>query len=137
MKVVSRIIDKRINALNVLFEISVGQYVEVAAEILKKNEFQRKRVKGSQTVYSLLKTDMRQGCTIPPIVVAVRIDELKNLINPSSITDEQIQKLFEGKKLLILDGLQRTNTLLDLVNELRNSGDEAALGEVLNNVLRL
>jgi hypothetical protein len=136
MKVVSRIMDKRINAENVLFEVSVEEYVSVATEILEKNEFQRKRVKGSQTVYSLLKNDMRKGCTIPPIVVAVKIDELKNVINASSITNEQLEKLFEGKKLLILDGLQRTNTLLDLVGELRASNSEE-LKSVLKNTLRV
>lgn len=137
MKIVSRIMDKRINALDVLFEISVGEYVAVASEILAKNEFQRKRVKGSQTVYSLLKQDMRQGCTIPPIVVAVRIDELKKVINISSISDEQIEKLFEAKQLIILDGLQRTYTLIDLVTELKIEGRKEELEQVLKNVLRI
>lgn len=137
IKVVSRIMDQRINALNVLVEISIEDYVSVAAEILKKNEFQRKRVKGSQTVYSLLKKDMREGCTIPPIVVAVRSEELGNLINFSSITDEQIQKLFEARKLIILDGLQRTHTLIELVSELKAELDNEALAKVQKNTLRV
>jgi len=137
IRVVSRIKDKRINAQNVLVEISVGEYMAIAREIIKKNEFQRKRVKGSQTVYSLLKRDMRDGCTIPPIVVAVRSEEMANIINSDALTDEQIVGLFQANKLIILDGLQRTYTLLDLINELTTAGDREVLDRVLANLLRV
>jgi hypothetical protein len=137
IKVVSKIKDKRINAQNVLVEISVGEYIEIAREIIRKNEFQRKRVKGSQTVYSLLKRDMREGCTIPPIVVAVRSEEMSNFINSDSLTNEQIVGLFQANKLIILDGLQRTYTLLDLISELKAAGDEKVLERVMANLLRV
>lgn len=137
IRVVSKIKDKRINAQNVLVEISVGEYVAIAREIILKNEFQRKRVKGSQTVYSLLKRDMRDGCTIPPIVVAVRSEEMTNFINPDALTDEQIVGFFQANKLIILDGLQRTYTLLDLINELTTAGDQETLNRVMANLLRV
>jgi hypothetical protein len=137
IKVVSKIKDKRINAQNVLVEISVGEYIDIAREIILKNEFQRKRVKGSQTVYSLLKRDMREGCTIPPIVVAVRSEEMANFINSDALTDEQIVGLFQANKLIILDGLQRTYTLLDLISELKAAEDQTVLNRVLANLLRV
>lgn len=55
MKLASKIKDGRINATNVLLDMSIKEYLSVARDIIKNNEFQRKRVKSSSTVYALLK----------------------------------------------------------------------------------
>lgn len=55
MKVASKVKDGRINAVNVLLDMNIKEYLEVAGHIIKNNEFQRKRVKNSSTVYALLK----------------------------------------------------------------------------------
>ena len=59
MKVASKVKDGRINAVNVLLDMNIKEYLEVAGHIIKNNEFQRKRVKNSSTVYALLKKDLR------------------------------------------------------------------------------
>lgn len=64
MKILNKLFDKRIQALNVLIEMSIEDYHKVSQEIIKKNEFQRRRVKSSSSVYSLLKTDLMQGLPI-------------------------------------------------------------------------
>ena len=51
MKLASKIKDGRINATNVLLDMSIKEYLSVARDIIKNNEFQRKRVKSSSTVF--------------------------------------------------------------------------------------
>ncbi|MBS1562271.1 MAG: hypothetical protein JSS89_11750 [Bacteroidetes bacterium] len=121
MQIKSKIFDQRIESLNLLIETTIGEYYGLSKNILDKNEFQRRRVKSSSSVYSLLKTDLRQGCVIPPIVLALAMDA-----KPTK--DEKDEALLEtissnNDKLIILDGLQRTYTIRDLVNELEEKGD--------------
>lgn len=125
------IYDKRIKSHNVIIEISLGEYYNLSKEILKKNEFQRKRVKSSGSVYSLLKSDLKSGCIMPPIVLALS----KTL---QQTDPELLKKEIENNKdnLVILDGLQRTYTIRDLIDELRNSGDPE-FDKVLLNIIRI
>src|SRR5690554_4800261 len=136
MEVINKIYDKRIKALNVLLEMTVREYNDISQEIIRKNEFQRRRVKSSSTVYSLLKSDLLQGCVIPPIVLAL------SKFKTDSIEDEKneeiVKQILSNKEnLVILDGLQRTYTIRDLVNELDESGDKDALEKLLKYKLRV
>lgn len=113
MKVIGTPIhDGRINSTNLLLELSLIEYYELSNNILKNNEYQRKRVKGARTVYSLLKEDLQKGCLFPPIVLAlsknIAVDNVGNLV----------QQINEYKsELVILDGLQRSYTIKDLIEE--------------------
>lgn len=60
MKIMSKIYDQRINSRNVYVESSFGEYLKFAKKIIHNNELQRKRVKTSKTIYSLLKSDLQQ-----------------------------------------------------------------------------
>ena len=115
MEIMSRIKDYRINSMNMYVETTFGEYLQYAKDLIKNNDLQRKRVKTSKTVYSLLKTDLLNGCVIPPLVLAItgcgdglqdlNSDELQNYIKENR------------EKVLILDGLQRTHTLIDAEND--------------------
>lgn len=137
MKVASKIKDGRINAVNVLLDMNIKEYLEVARDIIKNNEFQRKRVKSSSTVYALLKKDLRSNCTMPPIVLAIKAEKMNHLLNPYDIEEVQIRSLFKAENLLILDGLQRTYTILDLVEDLTKEKNFNILNNVLNNNIRI
>jgi hypothetical protein len=71
MRAVSDLFDRRINSRNILIEITLGEYLELVQGVLHKNEFQRRRVRSSKTVYALLKSDLERGCIIPPVVLAL------------------------------------------------------------------
>ena len=125
MHTISKLRDHRINAWNVLGEMSLRDYSDLVRENLNNNEFQRRRVSSSKTVYSLLKSDLMTGCVIPPVVLALStniegaddsdLDELGQLIVQNS------------SSLVILDGLQRTHTIIDLLDDLAKSNpDELA-----------
>lgn len=136
MKLINNIFDQRIQAHNLLFEISIGDYYDMSKSILDKNEFQRRRVKSSSTVYSLLKKDLLEGCIVPPIVLALSDKDFdpKKGFEEKLITDYIIR---EQARLIILDGLQRTFTIRDLFRELESSEDEDSLKKLRSQKLRI
>lgn len=121
MIVRDKIFDNRIDSLNLLIETTIEEYYNLSKNILDNNEFQRRRVKSSSSVYSLLKTDLRQGCVIPPIVLALAIEAKPKKEEKDEVLVETINN--HKEKLIILDGLQRTYTIRDLVNELIEKDD--------------
>ena len=135
MQIMSRIFDNRINSTNLYVETTFGQYLEFAKSIIKNNDLQRKRVKTSKTVYSLLKTDLKKGCVIPPLVLAVT---KRDVIDAKTITGAELLEYIKSHtdETLILDGLQRTYTLIDANTEMSvESADEYA--KFLNYKIRL
>jgi hypothetical protein len=111
MDAVSILYDGRINAYNVLFSMTVGEYLNSITGVLNKNPYQRRRISGSKTVYSLLKKDIELLCVIPPIVLALANSDP----GASPLDKDNAVRLVREhvSDLLILDGLQRTNTLIE------------------------
>jgi hypothetical protein len=133
MKILNKIVDNRINATNLLIETSLGEYDDLATSLLKKNPFQRNRVKTAGTIYSLLKTDLKEGIVMPPLVLGLSSD-----LNVKDYNDNQLIEIIENSKnkLLILDGLQRTYTIRDLLKELQDKNDPD-LVKVKSHLLRI
>lgn len=135
MKIASHLYDARIEASNVLVEMSISEYEKLIKNVLRNNIFQRKRVRSSKTVYALLKHDLMRECVIPPVVLALTSgaeeynkDTEENLI---------LQIKENSDHLVILDGLQRTHTILELLDELRSSNDETGINKLENARLRV
>ena len=142
----SLLLDHRIRAANVMVEISMKEYLEIAKAILNQNEFQRKKVISSQ-ISALLREDITLGCSVPPLVLAIH----KDLVLPDFNYKEYkkydfIDEAFDKKKLLILDGKQRTHVFLKLHKDLtekveKHEGDQDQnkkdLDSFLSNTLRL
>jgi hypothetical protein len=123
MKIASVLTDGRISAKNYLIEIPIGEYIDISKKLLKNNEFQRKKVSNSNTIYSLLKADIVLGCVIPPIVLALSSEEV------TSLNDDSLKDTLEANvsNLMILDGLQRTHSLIDIESEFIEKGDKDKL----------
>jgi len=140
MRLINKLYDEKVKAFNLLFEINLSEYIENAEKIFKKNKFQRRRVKSSSTVYSLLKEDLLVGCIIPPIVLALSKQD-KDLTDEvfKSYDDERIKKIIveNTENLIILDGLQRTYTIKDLFSELKNKNDETNLEKISKHLIRI
>lgn len=122
MKIISKLRDNRINASNVLLEMGLAEYADLVKANLKNNEFQRKRVSSSKTVYSLLKSDLSTGCVIPPVVLALNSEVGHHGSDGTPIDEKLIED--NSENIVILDGLQRTYTILDLLAELNDSPEE-------------
>ncbi len=135
MDILSRIEDKRITSWNIFVEITIGDYLEFAMDILENNDMQRKKVKSSKSVYSLLNTDLKRGCVIPPLVLALT----ESGIIDEKTTSDKMQEYISAnpQNLVILDGLQRTYTLIAAKEELEKENDSKALSNFLNQKLRL
>lgn len=120
MNIINKIVDNRITATNLLIETTLGEYDILASTVLKENPFQRKRVKTAGTIYSLLKSDLKEGIVIPPIVLGLSLElDITQKTNSELIQTIELNK----NRLLILDGLQRTYTIRDLLNELNEKND--------------
>lgn len=115
--------------VNVGVELTIGDYLSFAPEILKRNEYQRRRVSSPGKTYDLLRRDLVNGCIIPPIILAVtdaygaelgRLVEKAVAENDTTAYEPEIKNFIERavqeRQLLILDGLQRTSTLRDIVS---------------------
>ena len=135
MKLVSKLSDQRINSINYLIELTIKEYIEIAQKILDLNEFQRKRVRSSKTIYALLQEDLLQGCVIPPIVLALTQVETQEVPDEN----EEFTKFINDNSnaIVILDGLQRTHTMLDLTTSLKSRGDTEQLENLHNQILRV
>lgn len=135
MNILSRIEDKRINSWNIFVEITIGDYLGFAVDILKNNDMQRKKVKSSKSVYSLLKTDLKRGCVIPPLVLALTDSGIVD----EKTTNEQILEYVNGnpQNLMILDGLQRTYTMIAAKEELEKQNNPKELGNFMSQKLRM
>ncbi|KQO97671.1 hypothetical protein ASF30_14785 [Leifsonia sp. Leaf264] len=125
MQVVSRLRDNRIDSWNVLVEVSLREYADLIRGNLDQNPFQRKRVSSSKSVYSLLKSDIAQGCVVPPVVLALP----GTVPDPASLSDKELAVAIadNSKSLMILDGLQRTHTIIDYLAELDPSATDSAV----------
>lgn len=118
MKVLSFIPDHRISATNVLIELQIKDYIEFAEFILKNNDYQRKKVIKSN-LQDTLRADLLKGCTIPPIVLAVKKEDIKDGFDYQTFNDANtIVELVNKKDMLILDGLQRTLVILELNSDI-------------------
>ena len=113
-----------------LAECSFEEYLSFAKMIKDNNAFQRKRVKTSKTVYSLLKEDLKQGCVIPPIVLAIS----KNIDEDDSDLYSIILNNIDS--VMILDGLQRTYTLIDADSDM-STNDSNEYTRFLSNKMRI
>lgn len=131
MRIASDLYDSRINAKNVLVEMTIKEYEDLVKDVLTKNEFQRKRVRSSKTVYALLREDLLKQCVIPPIVLA--------LTNQIEFDDESFENELKCNRdhLVILDGLQRTHTIFDLLADIRSKNDIDAIKLVQEAKLRI
>lgn len=125
MQVMSKIHDHRINSLNLYVETTFKEYLSFAPQIITNNDLQRKRVRTSKTIYSLLKTDLERGCVIPPLVLAITNNDDINIDNIDGLGDVLLHYISDHPEdVLILDGLQRTFTLMDAETEMRQKSDE-------------
>ena len=102
--------DSRIESDNYLFQITIGDYYDLMKTSLFENIYQRKRVQNSKSIYALLKSDITMGCVMPPIVLALdsNLNENKDIL---------VQLKEAEKKPIILDGLQRSLSICDLLQE--------------------
>jgi len=121
-KITYTLLDKKVNSQNIQFVMDIASYAELAGNIIENNPYQRNRVSKSGSIYSLLKEDILKGCIVPPIVLA----STSQLKEGSSSDDLLEEVLADFRNLKILDGLQRTLSIIDVYNNNREHFDSLA-----------
>lgn len=149
MQVYTGLIDKKIMGINVSAEMSHGEYLGFARDIIKNNDLQRSQVRSEGKPYELLRRDLAEGCVIPPIILAVsegddgRLkDIVSQAIQSNNVNDRleditrEINLAIEDGRILILDGLQRTHTMLSVLADLSSPEQKEELEKFLSRPLR-
>ena len=123
MKIVSKIYDGLLKAQSLLFEISVSEYLTIGKHVLKNNKYQRRRVQNAPTMYGLLGHDLLHLCTMPPLVLSFKEGVVVQDMTVDT-SEEELQSIMAPENLLILDGLQRTYTMLGVLDDITVSPEE-------------
>lgn len=119
MKILNIIKDERLNATSVLVEMSIGNYLNLVNGAENNLEIQRKVIKGFKP-YDRLRQDLKEGCLIPPVVLGIRKDKIKT---PDNIDDSSFISSLESTNagdVFIIDGLQRTTAIQNVMDSLQN-----------------
>jgi len=133
----SILLDERIDALNALIEIKIGDYLSFAKNIIDNNEYQRRKVIKSK-IKEILKADLQRNCLMPSIVLAVTNVNLAELQSESNyeVAGKIIGKAAESNDIMIIDGLQRTYVLLELEDDLKKNNKIKELDKLYNHTIR-
>ena len=123
MKIVSKIYDGLLKAQSLLFEMSVSEYLTIGKHVLKNNKYQRRRVQNAPTMYGLLGHDLLHLCTMPPLVLSFKEGVVVQDMTVDT-SEEELQSIMAPATLLILDGLQRTYTMLGVLDDITVSPEE-------------
>lgn len=124
--------DKKINSYNFLVQMSMIEYYSLVSDCISNNEFQRNKVKSSKSIYSLLKQDLVNGCIIPPVVLSLSCTCDKDKLTDKAFLEKMINE--NKDKLMILDGLQRTFTIQDIVTQAKS---DSSISASLENLIRV
>ncbi|NLD31544.1 MAG: hypothetical protein GX662_04710 [Trichococcus flocculiformis] len=136
LRKISEIHDNRINADSIMIELTYKEYLQFANNMLANNSLQRSRVKNAKTVYKLLKDDIKRGCLFPPIVLAY-INQNHNQTDIINLLSEINPGEEKENSLMILDGLQRTYTLIEAIDEMKQEDNSDKLEQMLNSQMRI
>lgn len=117
LKILGYTKDCRTNTPVVYAEILMNDYLGLVGTDFDRFEIQRKRVDPKK--YSRLKDDITKGALLPGITLAIDPGKVEGFLE--YIYSENAQKLIEllgnSDDIYILDGLQRSYIIKDLVNE--------------------
>lgn len=137
--------DRRLRAICANLTVSYKWYLRATEGAESNLTIQRKIIKGAKS-YATLRHDIKLGCVLPPIVLAAKVEDRNQILSSAlepTIEDptqadlpalQEILKSIQPRDIYIIDGLQRTNALRQVREELR--GDAKALEQFLNRSLR-
>lgn len=122
--------DDRLNSYCVTAKCTYGHFLDLTEGAESNLKIQRSIIKGAKA-YATLRSDLKRGCVLPPIVLAVKV-----------ILDHPLDQIYAGQDMhalssqltgirstdvYIIDGLQRTNAIRQTMNELEDPARTAFL----------
>jgi len=113
--------DKKVNAKNLLIDIPISDYIYLIKETIQELDIQRPKIISGKQVYNRLIQDLIEGTIIPPISLIIKenSDFFKAIEDKKDIKaiELTINKYIKPGDLSILDGLQRTFCILEIIDK--------------------
>ncbi len=145
MKIIDITLDERINGFCATITCTYEWYLAATTGAEANLNIQRGIIKDSKA-YQTLRADLRRGCILPPLVLAVSGVALPAGLNASALNDSALREpliaalqaqmnLPRPGDTYIIDGLQRTNALRQTREDLAGLGEEKA--KFLARILRI
>lgn len=113
--------DDRLQSFCVTAKCTYRNFLRLTTGAEANLDIQRSIIKGSKA-YATLRSDLKRGCILPPIVLAVTVDLSESpedsLIggNLKGLSKDLSQ--VQSENVYVIDGLQRTNAIRQTVEEL-------------------
>jgi len=125
MKIIDIMKDERSKCYSIMIRLKVKEYLEIIKESYEKNgniEGQRMPIqsKTGKRIRDIMITDIERGTILPPIVLGcvtdkVSVEHIGEYIN--NLEDFSISNLLYGRSLSIIDGMQRTTALQQVIRK--------------------
>lgn len=136
--------DSRLSAFCVNCRCSYQNFLRFTEGAELNLAIQRNIIGGTKT-YKTLRADLKRGCILPPIVLALDKQVLtQKIIERGSVTPSETSSLgsklsesIEQCEVYIIDGLQRTNAMRTAAKELENEDNKQELSTYLDRKIRL
>ncbi|SFB52424.1 hypothetical protein SAMN05216312_111198 [Cohnella sp. OV330] len=133
LRVVDKQFDTKLGAISISITMSIRDYLMLCGDRIKNSHYQRRVLPPSRNkVFKRLIQDLKEGCTIPTISLAILSDKKINYEDTLAEIETKLKPI-HSEEVSILDGIQRTNCLLQVRSELK----EEQLNTFLSNKLRL
>lgn len=134
MKIIDVTLDERINGYCATITCSYEWYLNATSGSEENLTIQRGIIKDSKA-YRTLRADLRRGCILPPLVLAVSSINLPPNLSRDTLSDpSQTSVIFAALEAqlteprpadtYIIDGLQRTNALRQTLDEIGTDSEE-------------
>jgi hypothetical protein len=129
--------DRRVNGISVILQKTMSDYNELAHKI-KANPFQRKPLRKGLKTIEFLRNDLKRLCLMPPIVLSTtsKFTEQNSRITDALLQKQKfekadfptlvdlVEKAIDSHEIIILDGLQRTFAIDDVLSDATRSRDD-------------
>jgi hypothetical protein len=111
--------DQRTDCFSALMQIRTGDYLDLVKDAHEQRggiEGQRDVLKTTtaKRIRTRMISDIRAGAVLPPVVIGVVVDDATaEKLEKGKHDQATLLRYIEGKELSIIDGMQRTNSLLE------------------------
>lgn len=119
--------DKKVSGKCLLIDITIGDYVELIQNNLENLPLQRGKVISRKSdVYKRLQEDLKNNTIMPPLslVVSKKFSNIIKDIRDIRKLEQTINEKIDNESLSILDGLQRTYCILNVIDDLKDKPEK-------------
>jgi len=119
--------DKKVSGKCLLIDITIGDYVELIQNNLENLPLQRGKVISRKSdVYKRLQEDLKNNTIMPPLslVASKKFSDTIKDVEDTKRTEDIINNKINKKSLSILDGLQRTYCILNVIDDLKDKPEK-------------